>query len=115
MTSPDQSKKTRVPSGDALGDFTVDLLFKMSSQIVDPKDVAVLASYRRAIARHMYTDEVRFEQVQIHVREHLLKTVGCQITDVEEILQWNWIARNKCRFRLAGQPLRVLVPSISVR
>ncbi|CAF2996350.1 unnamed protein product [Rotaria sp. Silwood2] len=79
--------------------------------LVDPKDVVVLASYRRAISRQLYRDEDRFEQVQIRVRQHLLKTLGCKIVDIEKILQWEWIPRDKCGFRLAGQPLKVPIPA----
>ncbi|CAF1091394.1 unnamed protein product, partial [Adineta ricciae] len=80
------------------------------NEVVDPKDVTVLASYRRAINRHMYTDEARFEQVQIRVRHHLLRTLGCKVADIEKILQWSWIPRDNCGFRLAGQPLKVPIP-----
>ncbi len=83
-----------------------------NADLVDPRDVAVLASYRRAVARYMYMDEASFEQIQIRVRQHLLRTLGCKITDIEKILQWSWIPRNKCGFRLAGQPLKVPVPPV---
>lgn len=80
--------------------------------MVDQKDIAVLASYRRAVARQMYRDEARFERIQIRARQHLLKTLGCKINDIEKILQWDWIPRNRCGFRLAGQPLKVPVPQV---
>lgn len=71
-----------------------------------------MASYRRAISRQMYRDEDRFEQVQIRVRQHLLETLGCSIADIEKHLQWEWIPRDKCGFRLAGQPLKVPRPMV---
>lgn len=80
--------------------------------LVDPKDVSVLASYRRAISRQLYRDEDSFEQVQIRVRQHLLETLGCKLADIEKHLQWEWIPRDKCGFRLVGQPLKVPIPEV---
>lgn len=80
------------------------------TNLVDPRDIKVLAFYRRVIAQYMYTDEACFEQIQVRIREHLLDTLGCKIADIEKLLQWNWIPRTEHGFRLFGQPLKVPLP-----
>ncbi|CAF3928740.1 unnamed protein product [Rotaria sp. Silwood1] len=58
----------------------------------------------------MKENNSNFEQIQTRVRHHLLKTYGWKMADVERLLQWKWIPRDKNGFRLAGMPLNVPVP-----
>ena len=72
-----------------------------------------MAAYQRAFSRYENgEDEDRFESIQNYARAHLLKTLGCTITDVEKLLQWSWIPRNQDGYRITDQPLRVPVPLV---
>ncbi|CAF4163504.1 unnamed protein product, partial [Rotaria magnacalcarata] len=81
------------------------------SHLVHPDDAPILAFYRRAFDRYMSGEDNNFERIQTHVSYRLLKTLGWKMADVERIMKWNWIPRDKNGFRLAGRPLNVPLPA----
>ncbi|CAF1630117.1 unnamed protein product [Rotaria magnacalcarata] len=81
------------------------------SHLVHPDDAPILAFYRRAFNRYMSGEDNNFERIQAHVSYRLLKTLGWKMADVERIMKWNWIPRDKNGFRLAGRPLNVPLPA----
>ncbi|UJR11430.1 hypothetical protein I4U23_015610 [Adineta vaga] len=81
------------------------------SNLIHPNDTAALNYYRRAFNKYMKGDDTNFKQIQNRVRQHLLKTYGWEMADVERLLQWKWLPRDKDGFRLAGLPLNVPKPN----
>lgn len=73
----------------------------------------ILREYRRALSRFENGgNKDVFEKFQHHVRELILENMGCNMTDIETLLQWSWIPRDEHGYRIVDQPLRVPLPKV---